>query len=181
MEAQEATRTLSGDVAYLDPPYNQHSYLSNYHIWETLIKWDKPTAYGIARKREECRERKSPFNSKKTIVPALKDIIDTMDARCLVVSFNNEGHISKEQMVDMLSTRGDVVCLEQEHKRYVGAQIGIHNLKGERVGKVSHLRNKEYLFVVSKSLPKKQAPRKQAMPYPKESLSTDLSRLSTTA
>ena len=36
------------DLAYLDPPYNQHRYFSNYHIWETLIAWDSPDHYGVA-------------------------------------------------------------------------------------------------------------------------------------
>ena len=45
------------DVVYLDPPYNQHSYLSNYHLWETLVRWDQPEVYGVAKKRIDCRER----------------------------------------------------------------------------------------------------------------------------
>ena len=42
LEALEAARSLEADVAYIDPPYNQHSYLGNYHVWETLELWDKP-------------------------------------------------------------------------------------------------------------------------------------------
>ena len=52
------------EIAYIDPPYNQHKYLGNYHIWETLVRWDKPEHYGIACKRMDCKKRKSPFNSK---------------------------------------------------------------------------------------------------------------------
>ncbi|MGH9097030.1 MAG: DNA adenine methylase, partial [Acidimicrobiales bacterium] len=43
------------DLAYLDPPYNQHRYESNYHVWETLVEWDAPIHYGIACKREDLR------------------------------------------------------------------------------------------------------------------------------
>lgn len=43
VDANELAGQLSGiDCAYLDPPYNQHSYFSNYHIWETLMRWDAP-------------------------------------------------------------------------------------------------------------------------------------------
>ena len=52
-------------------------------------------------------------------------------------------------MVELLSVKGHVGFVAVDFKRYVGAQIGIHNLQGEKVGRVSHLRNKEYLFVVS--------------------------------
>jgi adenine-specific DNA-methyltransferase len=142
---------LQADVAYLDPPYNQHSYLANYHIWESLVLWDKPEVYGVACKRVDVRERPSPFNSKKQFFQALKDTITAVQARYLVVSFNNEGYIAREDMEALLSTRGKVTTLEHDFKRYVGAQIGIYNPQGAKVGAVSHLRNKEFLYVVTRS------------------------------
>ena len=54
---------ISADVAYLDPPYNQHKYLGNYHIWESLVKWDKPEVYGVARKRVDVKQQKEFFQS----------------------------------------------------------------------------------------------------------------------
>ena len=148
MDALEAAPRLTGDVAYLDPPYNQHKYLGNYHIWETLTRWDTPEPYGVARKRIDCRERKSPFNSKPRIHAAVRRVVEDLDVRHLVVSFSDEGYISKNEMVEILSSRGDVHVLAREYDRYVGAQIGIHNLDGERVGEVSHLTNTEYIYVV---------------------------------
>ena len=41
---------------YLDPPYNQHRYFTNYHVWETLVRWDEPEHYGIACKRVDARD-----------------------------------------------------------------------------------------------------------------------------
>lgn len=147
LDALDAAAQLSGDIAYLDPPYNQHSYLGNYHIWETLVRWDAPEAYGVARKRVDVRTRPSPFNSKPKLGRALQQVIDTIDARVLVVSFSNEGWLAREALVEMLAARGDVLVLEHDFKRYVGAQIGIHNQTGRRVGTVSHTRNTEYLFI----------------------------------
>ena len=148
LDALEAAHKLRGDVAYLDPPYNQHKYLGNYHIWESLVRWDKPEVYGIARKRVDVRERKSPFNSKPAFRATFEKLISTIDARSLVVSFSNEGFLNREEMVDLLSSRGEVEVIAKDFKRYVGAQIGIHNPKGEKVGAVSHTRNQEFLFVV---------------------------------
>ena len=65
MDAQEVVKSFEGDLVYLDPPYNQHSYLGNYHVWESLVRWDKPEVYGIACKRVDCKERRSPYNSKR--------------------------------------------------------------------------------------------------------------------
>ncbi|MEQ9460784.1 MAG: DNA adenine methylase [Phycisphaeraceae bacterium] len=153
LDAIEAAQQLDADVIYLDPPYNQHSYLGNYHIWETLVRWDAPEAYGIARKRIDCRERASAFNSKKKFNNVMRDLLGALRCRALVVSFNNEGYIDRPAMEAMLATcfdgKAHVLTLEHDYKRYVGAQIGIHNLKGVKVGKVSHLRNKEYLYIVT--------------------------------
>jgi adenine-specific DNA-methyltransferase len=149
LEAREAARTLRGDIAYLDPPYNQHSYLGNYHLWESLVLWDKPDTYGVAHKRVDCRERKSDFNRKAAFLDAWRETVDAVDARHLIVSFSDEGFVTREQMEEVLATRGEVRVHGHDYKRYVGAQIGIHNLRGEKVGSVSHLRNREFLFVVA--------------------------------
>ncbi|MCA9299985.1 MAG: DNA adenine methylase, partial [Phycisphaerales bacterium] len=148
LEARDAAQELEGDVAYIDPPYNQHTYLGNYHIWETLVLWDRPDAYGIARKRLDCRERKSDFNSRPRAIEAMRTFIERVRCPALVVSFSDEGYIDRETMEDLLASRGSVHTVARDYKRYVGAQIGIHNPAGQRVGTVSHLRNTEYVYVV---------------------------------
>lgn len=170
LDAFEAARVLDGDVAYVDPPYNQHSYLGNYHVWESLVRWDKPEVYGVACKRVDVRDRQSVFNSKPRFAQAMRDLLGAVRAPTLVVSFNNEGWLSRAEMESMLAGLfggARIATIENDFKRYVGAQIGIYNPKGEKVGKVSHLRNKEYLYVVSREAggapakPRKQ-PKKQA-------------------
>jgi adenine-specific DNA-methyltransferase len=151
VEAEQAVAELEVDVAYLDPPYNQHSYLGNYHVWETLVRWDRPSVYGVACKRLDCRRYRSAFNSKREIHGALAHLVRTIRARHLIVSFNNEGYVRKEDLAQLLRQRGYVQVLEVDFKRYVGAQIGIHDPQGRKVGRVSHLRNVEYLFIVSQS------------------------------
>ena len=149
MDALDAVQTREVDVAYMDPPYNQHRYLGNYHIWETLVRWDAPEAYGIAQKRIDCRERHTPFNSRKQIHEAFRALIAAARARHLVVSFSNEGFVTREELTEMLGVRGHVGVVATPTKRYVGAQIGQHNPAGKRVGTISHLHNKEYLFIAS--------------------------------
>jgi adenine-specific DNA-methyltransferase len=148
LDAVDAARQLRADVAYLDPPYNQHSYLGNYHIWETLVLWDRPDAYGRACKRVDCQERKSSFNSKRRFHTALSDVIRNVQARVIIVSFSNEGYLSRSELEAILSERGHVTTTAHPYKRYVGAQIGIYNPSGAKVGSVSHLDNVEYLYVV---------------------------------
>lgn len=151
MEAKAAAEELESDIAYLDPPYNQHSYLGNYHIWESLVRWDKPEVYGIARKRIDCRERPSVFNSRPKFSDSFQTLLNTLRAKLIIVSFSNEGFIKREELEAMLIPLGKVEVFQRDYKRYVGAQIGIHNPSGERVGKVSHLNNKEFLYVCDRS------------------------------
>ncbi len=152
LDALEAARELEADVAYIDPPYNQHSYLGNYHIWESLVRWDKPEVYGVACKRVDVKERRSVFNSRPKSADALQRLLETVRAPVLIVSFSNEGYLARDTMEAMLSSlwggSGKVTTIEKDFKRYVGAQIGIYNPQGRKVGKVSHLRNTEYLYVV---------------------------------
>ena len=149
LDAIDAAGLLSARVAYLDPPYNQHKYLGNYHVWETLCRWDAPEPYGVAMKRSDCRTRASDFNSRPRAGAAMRRLIDAIDAETLVVSFNDEGYFDAAEMVDMLSSRGGVRTIRRPFRRYVGAKIGIFNPGGERVGRVSHLDNHELLFVAS--------------------------------
>lgn len=104
LDALEAVKVLDGDVAYIDPPYNQHSYLGNYHIWESLVRWDKPEVYGIACKRVDVRTRQSIFNSRPRFAGAMKQLLNAVKAPVLIVSFNNEGYLSREQMEAMLAS-----------------------------------------------------------------------------
>ena len=148
LEAVAAARSVSTDLAYVDPPYNQHKYLGNYHIWESLVLWDKPEVYGTACKRIDCRTRSSAFNSKPRFESAFSEVIGAIQAPWIVVSFNDEGYLTRERAEELLSARGCVTVIEHDYKRYVGAQIGIYNPSGAKVGTVGHLRNKEFLYVV---------------------------------
>lgn len=150
-DALEMAAHLRTDLFYLDPPYNQHSYLGNYHLWETLVRWDNPQTYGIARKRTDVQERKSPFNSKREAKGAMEKLLGSLQAKHLVLSFNNEGFFRTEEIEAMLKEWGYVVRMSQTHRRYVGARIGIYNPQGQKVGQVSHTENEEYLFVATHS------------------------------
>ncbi len=146
-DANALAPALDVDLAYVDPPYNQHSYFSNYHVWETLVRGDEPETYGIANKRVDCRERKSPWNSRRLAAAALDDLLERIATPWLVVSCNAEGFHAPDAVQERLSRRGHVARLPVDVRRYVGAQIGIHAPSGEKVGRVSHLRTTEYLFV----------------------------------
>ena len=148
----------SFDLAYLDPPYNQHRYFTNYHVWETLVAWDAPEAYGVARKRLDTRDpsTRSAFNSKRTMPTALASVVQSIDCELLVLSYNNESWLGLEELEAMCSirtagsgrsTRREVATLSFDSARYVGARIGIFDPSGRKVGRVSHLSNQELIVI----------------------------------
>jgi adenine-specific DNA-methyltransferase len=136
------------EFAYLDPPYNQHRYDSNYHIWETLVAWDAPEHYGVACKRVDLRDGpRSAFNSSVTMPDALARVVRDVRAELMVLSYNDESFCDLSTLVDLCKVRGHTEVLAFDSNRYVGARIGIYAPSGKRVGKVGRLRNVEYLLV----------------------------------
>jgi adenine-specific DNA-methyltransferase len=144
-----APKLGSFDLAYLDPPYNQHRYFTNYHVWETIVAWDRPDHYGVACKRVDARDddTKSVFNRKREMPDALRRTIGSVDAEIVIVSYNDESWVALDDLRDMCAVHGDVVALAFDSKRYIGAQIGIHGPDGRKVGEVGHTRNLEYVLV----------------------------------
>jgi len=151
-DASEAVSSIGEvDLAYLDPPYNQHRYFGNYHIWETLVRWDEPEYYGIANKRIDARDssNKSEFNSKLSLPSALRKLISNLDTKTLLLSYNNESWLSRRELTDMCSRFEAVRILDFDSKRYVGAKIGGYNQSGELVGKPGASRNLEHIVIAS--------------------------------
>jgi adenine-specific DNA-methyltransferase len=139
----------SFDLAYLDPPYNQHRYFTNYHVWETLVAWDAPEPYGVARKRIDSRDpsTRSAFNSKKTMPAALRSVVSGVDCELLLLSYNDESWLSVDELEELCAVRGGVATLAFDSARYVGARIGIHSPSGIKVGRVGRLSNQELLVI----------------------------------
>lgn len=153
-DARTLAPTLgSVDLAYLDPPYNQHRYFTNYHVWETLVAWDAPEHYGVACKRTDARtaHTRTAFDSRRTMPQALAETIADVDCELLVLSYNDESWIDAQELEAMCAGRGSVVTLRFDSARYVGARTGIFSPSGVKVGRVSHLRNEELLVLAGRS------------------------------
>ena len=138
------------DLAYLDPPYNQHRYFTNYHVWETIVRWDAPEYYGVACKRVDARDpdSRSPFNSRKTMPQALARVIADVRATTVVVSFSNEGFVPLADLVDLCAARGNPVeVLAFDTRRYIGQRLGVFGPDGRKVGVPGPERNIEYVLV----------------------------------
>lgn len=113
------------DIAYLDPPYNQHPYGSNYHVLNSIALWDKP-AVGrqIARGtkaaiRTDWRtERHSAYNYRDEANAAYDRLLDAIHARYVLTSYSTDGMIPLESLLQSNVRRGHVSLVMQGYKRY---------------------------------------------------------------
>lgn len=134
----ELISSVSGDILYLDPPYNNRQYPPYYHILETVTLYDNPSIYGKTGRRP-YRDKISPFCIKKEAGYALESIIKEAKFKHIFLSYNTEGILSKDEIFKIMSNIGHVECFEQDYKRYKS------NSNGEKKSKV-----KELIFYVRK-------------------------------
>ena len=113
------------DIAYLDPPYNQHPYGSNYHVLNSVALWDKPslerqiTRGTKAAIRTDWRtERHSAYNYRDEASRAYDRLLNSVRARYILTSYSTDGMIPLESLLDSAVRRGHVSIVMQGYKRY---------------------------------------------------------------
>ncbi len=133
LDAAAFLRGRSGELCYLDPPYNQHQYGSNYHLLNTVARGDEPAAEKKSGIRQDWQTTRSPFCSRVTALPAFSQLLEATDARTLVVSYNTEGVIPFEALYDQLDARGRVSFAVHDYVTYRGGRQSpsrlAHNLE----------------------------------------------------
>ena len=127
------------DVAYLDPPYNQHPYGSNYFMLNLILDYIKPTniseVSGIP-----INSNRSAYNKRNHAYISFSDIASKLKAKYLLISFNSEGFICLDSMIELLKKIGKVEVLEVKYNTFRGSR----NLRNRDI----HV--KEYLYLVEK-------------------------------
>ncbi len=135
------TRDGLFDLAYFDPPYNQHPYGSNYFMLNLIADYRQPDSEKISRVSGIPRDwNRSDYNKKRRVAEVFVELVRNVRARYVLVSFNSEGFIPKEDMIKLLSSCGKVEVLEAEYNAFRGSR----NLSGREI----HV--KEFLFLVEK-------------------------------
>lgn len=116
-----ARRVRDLDLAYIDPPYNQHPYGSNYFMLNLLVRYERPERISRVSGIPEGW-RRSGYNVRAKSVPLMQDLLQSLDARFLLVSFNDEGFITTEEMLALLGEIGTVEVMETPYNAFRGSR-----------------------------------------------------------
>lgn len=116
-DANELIKKVSGDVLYLDPPYNGRRYNTNYHLLETIALYDSPELKGKTGVRVEP-EKESLYVRKKTAEDALTDLISNANFNHIFLSYNDEGIIPFDDIEKVMSQFGEYKVFTTDYKRY---------------------------------------------------------------
>ena len=128
---------VKGDILYLDPPYNQRQYATNYHLLETIAKYDEPTIYGKTGLRN-YESQKSLYCSRNKVKGAFKDLILKANVKYIFLSYNNEGLMTPEEIKDILSIRGKYGVFTRPYKRFRADTDQKKNYKNDKTMEYLH-------------------------------------------
>lgn len=127
-DASAVAGEIECDLAYLDPPYNQHQYGANYHLLNTIALWDKPPinewissngARDKAAIRKDWRTlRRSRYCYKSTVFDAFTDVIGRLRAKYILVSYSTDGIMPVDELLRVLADRGSLIVIPRQYKRY---------------------------------------------------------------
>lgn len=132
-------KKIEGDILYLDPPYNAREYGANYHLLNTIAKYDNFTPKGKTGLRDYS---KSAFCKKKEVEKSFDDLIKNANFKYIFLSYNNEGIMSSETIKKILSNYGKYDLLTTEYQRFRADKKENRNHKASSTTEYLHILEK---------------------------------------
>lgn len=136
-------KKINGDVLYLDPPYNARQYCSNYHVLETIARYDNPLLKGKTGLRDSTNQ-KSKYCSKKAVESEFDALIANADFKYIFLSYNNEGLMSVEKIKEIMSGYVAYECFVQPYKRFKADKDENRNISKSETMEYLHCLIKEH-------------------------------------
>jgi len=116
-DINEVSKKVEGDILYLDPPYNHRQYATNYHLLETIAKYDSPRIYGKTGLRD-YENQKSSYCSRVQVKETFKDLILKAKVKYIFLSYNNEGLMTLDDIKEIMTLRGEYGCFTKNYNRF---------------------------------------------------------------
>jgi adenine-specific DNA-methyltransferase len=140
VDANELVKTIKGDILYLDPPYNARQYGSNYHMLNTIAKYNEFEPKGVTGLPEYNR---SAYCSKASVKQSFEELVANAKFKYTFLSYNNEGLMSHEEITSILEKYGRVELKTKAYQRF----------KADKTENRNHTATEtlEYLFCLEKN------------------------------
>jgi adenine-specific DNA-methyltransferase len=116
-DANRLAREISSSIVYADPPYTKRQYSAYYHLPETIAVGDEPTIKGSTGLRP-WEEKSSNYCYRKKAPDALEDLVSSINCEHFFLSYNEDGQVPHDTVVDILSRYGRVQVFEAQSRRY---------------------------------------------------------------
>lgn len=132
-DSNELAKNIKSDLIYIDPPYNSRQYSRFYHVYETLVKWDKPALSGVAMKPPA--ENMSKYCTSQA-PKAFANLIENLDAKYLAVSYNNtynsksgssKNKITLEEIEEVLNKKGETKKFAKDYRFFNAGKTDLEN------------------------------------------------------
>lgn len=136
-DVNKLIRKIDGDILYLDPPYNARQYCTNYHILETIARYDNPEIHGKTGLRN-YKEQKSLYCSKRTVEKAFEYLIKNANFKYIFLSYNNEGLMGFETIKEIMSKHGNYNMFTQDYRRFKADKTENRNHKANSTTEYLH-------------------------------------------
>ncbi|MDY4902270.1 MAG: DNA adenine methylase [Treponema sp.] len=127
-DSMNLLETIDVEILYLDPPYNERQYAPNYHILETIAKYDEPELRGVTGMRDYSSQ-KSRFCNPATALEDLDKIAKNAKYKFLVLSYNSEGIMPSEKIIETLKQYGNIKLEQFEYARFKSNNNGLARTK----------------------------------------------------
>jgi adenine-specific DNA-methyltransferase len=141
-DANKLIKRLKGDILYIDPPYNGRQYISNYHLLETIARYDNPVLYGKTGLRT-YEEEKSKYCIRSEVSSFFEDLIKNARFRHIIVSYSSDGLLSESEIKSILIKHG----IESTYRFY---KLPYRKYKSKHKQESNELY--EYLFYIRKDI-----------------------------
>lgn len=130
-------KEIGGDILYLDPPYNHRQYATNYHVLETIARYDAPKLHGKTGLRE-YQEQKSLYCSRSKVKKVFAELIKNCDFKYIFLSYNNEGLMSLGDIEAIMSSRGEYGYFTKDYIRFKADQDKNRSYKADKTVEYLH-------------------------------------------
>ena len=161
----ELVPEVSSDLAYFDPPYGSNNekmppsrvrYAAYYHLWKSVILYDKPHLFGKAKRREDSSDQSSASvfeefrrngDGRFIAVEAIERLIKMTQAHWILLSYSSEGRATADELNDVMQSNGKLLAVtEMDYKRNVMGSMKWTNEWTPSTAKP----NQEFLFLLEK-------------------------------